>query len=133
MSEQFLFGPEHVGRRVRHEDGDKGIIKGIHPEAVRFMQMAVKWDGLELLHFYSVDGAISNFGEPVVVFLDTPTPQPDTAPDFDETPFIPNRAEAWVRFMAAMLAKGASVTDINHAANQADVALRHYEKRFLNQ
>ena len=56
-----------------------------------------------------------------------PAPAPET--DYEETPFVPNRAEVWARFMAALIA-GETVTS---AANIADQALAEYDKRFLNQ
>jgi len=61
-----------------------------------------------------------------------PTSQPDPALDFDETPFMPNRAEAWVRFMAASIARE-NIRNIDEAASFADRALAEYGKRFLNQ
>lgn len=60
----------------------------------------------------------------------TPDPTTDTAPDYEETPFIPNRAEVWARFMAAAMTAD---WQLNKAANLADKALAEYEKRFLNQ
>jgi len=137
MSEQFLFGPEHVGRRVRHVDGKTGTIIKFTPGGGAYA-VIVDW-GTTTSSYTSVGSFVE--GDPVVVFINdtqaaeqpviTPSSQPDPAPetDYEETPFIPNRAEVWARFMAALIA-GETVTS---AANIADQALAEYDKRFLNQ
>lgn len=61
-----------------------------------------------------------------------PDPTTNTAPDYEETPFIPNRAEVWARFMAALIADE-NIRNIDEAASFSDRALAEYEKRFLNQ
>lgn len=60
----------------------------------------------------------------------TSQPEQTIWPDYEETPFIPNRAEVWARFMAAAMAAD---WPSEAAANRADNALAEYEKRFLNQ
>ena len=80
---RFKFGPEHVGKRVNHYDGDVGVITEINPDASEFMQMTINWNGSELRHFYSLYG-IAYFDEPVVVFLDDSASQPAPAPTIQE-------------------------------------------------
>ena len=80
---RFKFGPEHVGKRVNHYDGDVGVITEINPDASEFMQMTINWNGSELRHFYSLDG-IAYFDEPVVVSLDDSASQPAPAPTIQE-------------------------------------------------
>ena len=68
--------------------------------------------------------------QPVIAPSSQPTPAPEN--DYEETPFIPNRAEAWARFMAASIARE-NIRNIDEAAGFADRALAEYEARFLNQ
>lgn len=208
MSKEFMFGPQHVGKKVRHEDGRMGRIMSVSNDSC-----SVDWGDKRTS--YMKDGRHYYDGD-VVVFLDEPdlphsttgqenksnvgqwldwaryetidhdgqiwqyenrptpnpfrwdvnrgraecvgttaepkdhsktlierycnepetTSQPEQAtwPDYDETPFIPNRAEVWARFMAAAMAQGdESDWTQENAAKKADKALQEYEKRFLNQ
>ena len=81
--------------------------------------------------YEQVPGPILRLLEQPVI---TPSYQPSPAPenDYEETPFIPNRAEVWARFMAASIARE-NIRNIDEAAGFADRALAEYEARFLNQ
>ena len=159
MSEQFKFGPEHVGKRVRHLNGVIGIIKDINttPED-KYMAMAIEWGDWNEPFFYSLEGAVDESNEvyfrldpeatestPVelvpgipLYFHDQPVITSSSRPatdltDYEETPFVPNRAEVWARFMAALIANDYAGWNAEIAAARADKALAEYEKRFLNQ
>ena len=81
----FVFGPEHVGRRVRHTDGSlTGIVENIDLDAVESVQLVVKWSNDVQLGYY-INGAWST-GRPTVVLLDESTP--------DQTPDLLARVEA---------------------------------------
>jgi len=163
MSEQFVFGPEHVGKRVRYSKGSFGVVESINKDGAPENQLVIKFDDGHKCAF-TLDGRFFS-NTPILIFLDEPEataprkptlretvaavwprsdrddPQhiadedlPDwsNGTDYEETPFIPNRAEVWARFMAASIARE-NIRNIDEAASFADRALSEYEKRFLNQ
>ena len=152
MSEQFLFKPEHIARRVKHQDGDNGIIVSIDLGARKYDQITVRWSDNDIYTYSLAGEAHNNSGvvvslddseayeqvpgpilrlleQPVIMPSYQPAPAPET--DYEETPFIPNRAEVWARFMAAAITAG--ITDIEKSARRVDSVVAEYEKRFLNQ
>ena len=41
----FVFGPEHIGRRVRHIDGMYGIVSSVDMNESEYYQLSIVWDG----------------------------------------------------------------------------------------
>ena len=69
MNKEFIFGPEHKGRNVRHADGRKGRIFSVSPEHHSYA-LVIDWG--KSITGYTIDGRFSILN-PVVIFLDEPT------------------------------------------------------------
>ena len=79
MSEQFVFGPEHVGRRVRHRDGRKGFIRTVIQYIGLTNHFEVLFDD-GTIRVYTSLGKLLNSCEEIVISLDEQS-EPDQTPD----------------------------------------------------
>lgn len=83
----FVFGPEHVGKRVRHVDGSKGVVLAVEPLRSLNNQLVIGPDhgnrsvgqlnNIEKA-FYSLEGKVFASDKDAVIFLDeSETDAPD--------------------------------------------------------
>lgn len=98
----FTFGPEHIGKRVRHVDGSKGIVLAVEPSRNVSDQLVIKLNVGESVQFpcYSLEGKVFASDKDAVIFLD----ESETAPaETDQTPDLQAKVKELERFSLGVI------------------------------